>query len=136
MKTESRPLFVMFTQEEKIDLGAKCAKISEEIDKIESDKKRVNGLREDLSVELQRYQKGGEHREVKCSVHFNEPRSGRKTIIRQDTGEVLGDEPMTQPEMQLTMDDEPGFRERGYDSMEISDGADTVIARIPNANQA
>ena len=135
MKTINRSLFVQFTQDEKIDLGAKCAKISEEIDKIESDKKRVNGLREDLSVELQRFQKGGEHREVKCSVHYNEPRSGRKTIIRQDTGEVLGDEPMTEQERQITLDDEPGFSEDDKTFSDRGMGDVPNLTRIPNANQ-
>ncbi len=52
-------------------------------------------------------------RDVDCTVTLNKPKSGKKTVTRDDTKEVLGTEEMTTDELQeqLPLDGKSGKKE-------------------------
>jgi hypothetical protein len=97
-----------FTREELRELGTKLAVMVQRIydqktAKAESAKAfaaEIESL-ENLTARVVRaINEGAETREVECSIWFNHPRQGVKTIRWQDAGEGAMEAPMTPAEMQ------------------------------------
>lgn len=75
-----------------------------EIARIENEKKRLAGIREE-NLELSRkFNKGTTERSIICDIIYNKPKNGEKTIIRTDTGETVQVLRMTAQELQEDME--------------------------------
>lgn len=90
-----RLLPVKLTESERIIIADLIAAKEIEVEEINTLRTKVKSLREEITDLSYKYKRGEEDREVNCTVTFNVPRAGMKTIIRIDTGEVAMVEPMT-----------------------------------------
>lgn len=117
-RKSERNLQCKFTEVEITQFGRDLAHQTIELTALESDKKRVvsdfaakiSSKESDISVLTNKIQSGYEYRMVPVIEHFDQPKPGRKQIVREDTGEVVGTEPMTQADLQtelLTKENEP-----------------------------
>jgi hypothetical protein len=105
-----------FTRGELLELGDELARAADDVREIEARKKELTSA---VTAELKKangrvFTLAGkirdrhEMREVTCIVHYGSPRPGMKLLTRQDTGEVVREEPMTTEEMQEGLDFGPG----------------------------
>jgi hypothetical protein len=98
---------VPLSQEQKASLGEKMSEVELKINKKEADKKattsRLGDEIKELEAELYAYAKqfedNSEEVEVDCTVEFNKPEKGFKTITRTDTGKVARTEKMSEWEV-------------------------------------
>lgn len=110
-KLVSEMLRCAFSQSEKMEL-------SEQLANELTNKRRCEGRHRARQAEYKREMKqieekidelsdwvasGYQLREVECSVYFHSPRQGQKTIIRDDTGEIVNVALMSSEELQLAM---------------------------------
>lgn len=100
MRQSTRQLFCKFNDEEKLALADNITAKRKEIDFIESQKKRISGLHEEISELSSEYRRGGETRYVECTTYYDTPSEGKKTIVRNDTQETVLVENMTHDELQ------------------------------------
>jgi hypothetical protein len=100
-----------FTKTELLELGGELAEAAEAVYTLEKAKaasaahysaelKRANQIVGELASKRRC---GYELREMECRVIFDQPRTGFKTVIRPDNGQIVRDEPMTRDEMQRTL---------------------------------
>lgn len=90
-----RELVYQFTDEEIKQMGEDLSDQVIEFSKLDIEKKEYNKLwnkkLKEMMNEIKRSSKiideGYVIRTVPCEIKFNEPRSGKKTVTRQDTGE-------------------------------------------------
>lgn len=47
---------------------------------------------------------GHEYRNIDCRVELDTPESGRKRVVRLDTGEIVSEKPMTDADRQMVID--------------------------------
>ncbi|MEI8290261.1 MAG: hypothetical protein WCH99_12390 [Verrucomicrobiota bacterium] len=107
-KTSRRWLLVTLTKEELLAAGKLQADKSLELAVIEGDRKRVaddfkaktSAIEADLASLAGKISTGYEFRYVNCTEYLGEPAPDKKRVVRQDTLEVVGEEDMTQAEMQ------------------------------------
>lgn len=110
-KSESvikRNLRCLLTDEEKLASGKELAEASTQMRQIAEDKQRVvkdfgsrlSACEATISVLSNKIATGYEFRDVDCRIEFNEPKAGRKTVVRLDTAEKVNVEDMTADEMQ------------------------------------
>ena len=88
-QTIFRSLSRKLSEEQLIKIGSEMADVINKIEEIEVAKKRVTPLREELTLLGSKYANGAEVVEMECTVHYNTPEAGKKTIIRPDTGETV-----------------------------------------------
>jgi hypothetical protein len=70
--------------------------------------KELKDLRGRISQLSKQIQQKGAERPTWCTVRFHTPLQGRKQIFRTDTGELVREEPMSEPECQQKLFHEPG----------------------------
>ncbi len=107
-KTSRRWLRVTLSQDELLAAGKLQADKSLELGVIEGDRKRIaddfkaktSALEAELGSLAGKISTGYEFRYVGCTEYLGEPAADQKRVIRNDTGEVVGVEPMTEAEMQ------------------------------------
>jgi hypothetical protein len=106
-----KSLICTLSDEERRNYGIELATTLEAIEEVEDEKKknadrfkdRIAGLQGKADDIRQKVSSGQEWRDVECSVIYNEPVEGRKQIVRNDTGEVVATEWMTDSEKQFTL---------------------------------
>jgi predicted transcriptional regulator len=89
MKIVTKFLPVILTQSELLDISKKSVEKTLEVDRIEELKKKITPLRDEVTELSKKFKDGYEMRPVTCKVLFHTPVNGRKTIIREDTGETV-----------------------------------------------
>lgn len=102
-----------FTDEEINQLGRDLAEMNEEYSSIEEEKKRyaqeyktkLDNLQGKIDNVSKMIIDGEIQRMTKCIVKLNDPVVGKKTLYRQDTGEVAAIQPMHESELQLSIMD-------------------------------
>jgi len=111
-----------FTHEEVHEMGAELARISTEIARTREEKKavvtdfnaKITAKEAEVGILGNNINNGYEHRYVECTIHFNTPNTGKKTIFRNDSGEQVKVLNMTSDEIQLDMEfeefDKPAAR--------------------------
>lgn len=99
-KTATKLLPVLFTKDEMLDLAKKSMETTLQIDDIENQKAKLNGLYDYVTEISKKMKSGFEDRMVVCEVKYNCPHNGKKTVIRTDTGETVEIVNMTAEEMQ------------------------------------
>lgn len=100
-----------FTPEELQALGKELSERNIELAGIQNDKKRVmsdltaqiKGAESNISIAANKLQSGYEWRDLPCTIHFNLPTPGRKSIIRDDNHETIAVKDMTQDELQAEL---------------------------------
>lgn len=110
-KESTRHLKYTFKETEITQIGRNLADKVAEISALENDKKRVvkdfdakiSAAESESSILTSNLRSGYEFRMVKCTETMAAPGPGKKTVVRQDTGEVVGIEPMTVDELQLRL---------------------------------
>jgi len=98
--TTTRRLQRKLESEQLLAIGKEMSDKLLEIEQIETAKKRVTPLREELTLLGSKYNSGFEDVEIECNVIYNSPEPGKKTIIRPDTGETIEVVDMTKEELQ------------------------------------
>jgi len=99
-KTITRKLVCALSKDDLISIGEKMAETSKEIDRIEDEKKGLKKHREFLSELAKKFDKGTEERDITCTVRYNMPVNGKKSIIRMDSDETVEVLNMTAEELQ------------------------------------
>lgn len=102
-----------FTEDELIKLGHDLAEMRNDYDALEEEKKataaQYKAKMDDLKVKMDNVGKyiidGEVQRMTKCEVRLNDPVVGKKTLYRQDTGEVAAIQQMDEKEMQTNIFD-------------------------------
>lgn len=85
------------------ELGKQISDRAIEIEEIEKERKRIAVLRAEILELSHQLNSGTIEKPVKCTVMYDNPRHGIKTVVRTDTAEVIEQVPMTDEEMQLEM---------------------------------
>ena len=99
-QTTTRRLQRKLESEQRLAIGQEMADKLLEIEQIETAKKRITPLREELTLLGSKYNSGFEDVEIECNIVFNSPEPGKKTIVRPDTGEKIEVVDMTKDELQ------------------------------------
>ncbi len=107
-KTSRRWLRVTLTQDELLAAGKLQADKSLELGVIEGDRKRIaddfkaktSALEAELGSLAGKISTGYEFRYVTCTEYLGEPEADKKRVVRNDTGEDIGVEVMSEAEMQ------------------------------------
>lgn len=105
-------LKVDFSHDEIHEFGNQLANITNEVKELTNAKKsamsdfkaKIDGKTADAESLSTKIANGYEYRNVECEVRFNKPNTGRKQIVRKDTGEMVSEESMTAEELQLEME--------------------------------
>lgn len=111
-----RNLRVDLTSEELLESGKQQADKSIQLRQVEERKKRVNddiksemtALESELSQLASLISSGYKYEDVNCLEFFDDPKPGKKTIIRTDTMAVVSVENMTPMDLQRDLDLEDG----------------------------
>ena len=106
-----------FNDPEKLILGKELGEHNNALVSVEGDKKRIvadfsakiAALESEVQSLSGKITSGYEHRDLPCTATFNDPKTGKKTVRRDDTKEVVGIEDMTESDLQtnLPLEGEP-----------------------------
>jgi len=104
-----------FTAAEKRELAERLAAEVRRAFELDQQKKLLTGeLAQSIKAAnaaadsfAEKYQNGYEMRDMECGVIYDQPRPGRKIIVRPDTGEVHREDDMTPAERQRTLEFDP-----------------------------
>lgn len=108
---QERELLCELNDEEMLSRGQMQARTITEIDAVEEErsngmkvyKKRLEGLHESNRKLAGIIRTRQETRIVRCVVLFHAPTTGRKQIVRTDTGEIIAEEEMSDAEKQMKL---------------------------------
>jgi hypothetical protein len=100
-----------FNDPELLAIGKELAEYNEQLDAIEQDKKRVvsdfaakiASHESDISLAVNKIRSGYEYRDLPCTVRFHQPKTGKKEIVRDDTGLVVAVQDMTEFDLQALL---------------------------------
>jgi hypothetical protein len=107
-KKSKRWLRVQLSREELLSAGKEQAdkltersRLDEDLKRIKDDfKAKISALDARINTLTSVVSTGYEYRNVTCTEHLGEPAADKKRVVRDDTGEQIGIEEMTQAEMQ------------------------------------
>jgi len=86
---------------EQADKLTERARLDEDLKRIKDDfKAKISALDARINTLTSVVSTGYEYRNVSCTERLGEPAADKKRVIRDDTGEQIGVEDMTQAEMQ------------------------------------
>lgn len=102
----SQQLRYLFNSDELREQGKRLAETHSKLDELEKDKKRVtsdftakiNAVKAEAGSLSAKVNTGYELRDILCAAVMDTPKLGMKRITRNDTGEVVSEEPMTPTE--------------------------------------
>lgn len=108
IKPTKRNCRYKFNDPELLAIGKELVEHNAELTALELDKKRVMGdftaritaKESHVSIAANKIQSGYEWRDLPCTIHFHSPKAGKKTTLRDDTGELVATEDMTPEELQ------------------------------------
>lgn len=111
-KKDERNCKYKFNDAELLDIGKSLAESNQKLSALEDDKKRVtsdfaariSGGEADVSVAVNKMRSGYEWRKLPVTIHFDKPKPGRKQFVRDDNGEIVGDEAMDENDRQAVLD--------------------------------
>jgi hypothetical protein len=111
-RKESRFLRCDLTETELLAAGKEQAQKTIQLAQIEADKKRVvddfkakeSEVKAALSNLASKVASGYEFRDVTCTVHYDDPSEGKKSVHRDDSGALVAIEDMSPSEMQREFD--------------------------------
>jgi hypothetical protein len=108
VKKSKRHLRCKFNNEERLVIGTELAESNNSLAALEDDKARVvsdyaariKAAEAAISIAANKISTGYEFRDVPVTIRMHEPDTGKKTIFRDDTNEMVAVEDMTQEELQ------------------------------------
>lgn len=109
-----------FREDEMLDKGKEMARISSEVTALQNEKKavmadfkaKIDKKNAEIGLLGEHINNGYEHRYIDCTMTYNTPNTGMKTITRNDTGEIVRKLTMTADEMQLDFEfEQEGVRD-------------------------
>jgi hypothetical protein len=103
-QTTTRRLSRKLESEQLLAIGKEMSDKISENEQIETAKKRVTPLREELTLLGSKYNSGFEDVELECNIVYNSPEAGQKTVIRPDTGETIEVVSMSPEDLQEDLD--------------------------------
>jgi hypothetical protein len=111
-KREKHFLPCLLTSDEEKAKGRELAALHTRLQVLESQKKAFNdeikskvaGTEANISTISQQISTGIEHRDVNCFWQYDRPTLGDKTLIREDTMEIVRIEEMTDDDKQAELD--------------------------------
>ncbi len=111
-KPTKRNLQYQFTQPELIAIGKDLGESVRNLRQLDDDfkmirdewKAKISAAEAHVASLSNKTASGYEFRDIDCTVTFNEPKSGYKTIRRDDNGEFVQSLPMEEREMQSELD--------------------------------
>lgn len=115
VKAGKKHLRCVFNNEELLVLGKELAEHNGALAALENDKSRVvsdfgakiKAKEADVAIASNKIATGYEFRDVPVTITLNKPAVGKKTVVRDDTGEHVGVEDMSQDELQQQLQLEP-----------------------------
>lgn len=87
-----------------VAIGEKMTHLTLEVQKIEDAKKRVKPMQEEITELAEKWREGFEDRYVECEILYHNPQTGKKSVVRTDTGEIVEILNMTSEEMQESLE--------------------------------
>jgi hypothetical protein len=107
----TRLLRVVLTSAELLQLGRVLADLNARLGALRCEKKtvvsdfaaKIASVEADAGIAISAIRTGCECRAVSCSVHLGLPEAGRKTTVRDDTGETVDIADMTADELQACL---------------------------------
>ena len=110
-KPEKHMLPCVLTDDESNTKGKSLAMMHTKLEVLEQQKKSFNdeikskvaSVEAEIAILSQQIGSGIEHRDVPCHWRFDSPQPGDKTLIREDTGEIVRVEEMTDDDKQAEM---------------------------------
>ncbi len=94
------------------DLNERLANLEAEKKSVTSDfASKIAAVEGEIASDSNHIRSGYEYRSLDCTIHFDKPRAGRKQFIRDDNGEIVGDEAMEDYDRQAVMDFEKSEKE-------------------------
>ena len=131
-----RELKYYFTEEERAELGERVARLVEERENLDAEKKlaakkygqEIAEIDGEIGSVARLIRKKYEIRSVECDV-INDYKAKTVVVMRIDTGEPVESRPMTPDELQGRLFDGPG-----QDVEQFPDGGFVVKTDIPNVN--
>lgn len=104
-----------FTQKETLEIAKKMAEASRELNQAEEEKKavtsqlkaKVDAISARVQDHASKINSGYEYRSTKVTVKYHTPKTGIKTLIRDDLNEIVETAEMSQAEMQEELKLEP-----------------------------
>jgi hypothetical protein len=99
-QTTTRRLQRKLGEEQLLAIGKEMSDKVLEIESIETAKKRITPLREEMTLLGSKYNSGFEDVEIQCDIVYNYPEPGKKSVIRPDTKETIEVVDMTQEDLQ------------------------------------
>lgn len=122
--TSTRSLPCKLSDLDLVAIGEKMTHLTLEVQKIEDAKKRIKPMQDEITELAAKWRGGFEDRYVECNILYHTPQTGKKSIVRTDTGEIVEILNMTAEEMQESLD---------FESEAIVDKARMLAApRDPN----
>lgn len=111
-KPTERQCKYKFNDPELLAIGKSLAESNERLSALEEEKKRITsdfgariaGVEADISIAVNSMRSGYEYRMLPCTEYLDDPKKGRKTIVRDDTGEKVYEENMTEQDNQFVLD--------------------------------
>jgi hypothetical protein len=108
VKKSKRHLRCKFNSEELLVIGTELAESNNSLSALEEDKARVvsdyaariKSAEATVSIAAHKISSGYEFRDVPVTIRMHEPESGKKTVFRDDSNEMVAVEEMTQEELQ------------------------------------
>ena len=110
-KKEERQLRCLFTNTEMLELGKKAAELANLRDRQQEDAKavvkqlkaKVDATEAQLAEVFGKMTTGYEYRQIICTIQYDKPVSGKKTVVRMDTLETVEVEQMGLSELQAEL---------------------------------
>lgn len=114
---------VMLTEAEALKHGRNQSRLLQQIERLKEDLKQVKAqykakeekLLAEVKIETQAINNNYIFKDVECEVRFNDPTNGQKSIVRNDTGELVTIEMMEPHEMRR-----PVTQHQLFDAAEIA----------------
>lgn len=102
--TTKRRIQRTLNKEQLLSIGKEMSDIISEIEQIEVLKKKVTPLREELTLLGSKYNSGFEDVELECTIEYNTPATGKKSVMHPDTHEPIEVMDMTKEDLQEDLD--------------------------------
>ena len=131
-----------FTTEELKEIGIKLALENQSKERLEDKKKQamsqfkseIDAADAKIKSLAQKLARGSEDREIECDILFNTPEEGKKTTVRNDTGEIVQVQDMTKEELADLFINQLGAR-KDFNEFVFRDKSRAKLISFENFNE-
>ena len=131
-----------FTTEELKEIGIKLALENQSKERLEDKKKQamsqfkseIDAADAKIKSLAQKLARGSEDREIECDILLNTPEEGKKTTVRNDTGEIVQVQDMTKEELADLFINQLGAR-KDFNEFVFRDKSRAKLISFENFNE-